>query len=41
MKELLTMELDNLIGNDETYGLIEEIQDEIVNAILPVSQADR
>jgi hypothetical protein len=29
------MELESLLGNDEEYGAIEELQEEIVSVILP------
>ncbi len=41
MKEFLKEELVKIIGNEEELGIIEEIQEEIVSAILPVSEADK
>jgi hypothetical protein len=41
MKDFLKEELVKIIGNEEELGIIEEIQEEIVSAILPVSEADK
>ncbi len=41
MKELLKEELNKILGSEEELGTIEEIQEEIVTAILPVSEADK
>lgn len=41
MKDLLKEELNKILGSEEELGFIEEIQEEIVSAILPVSEADK
>ena len=41
MVQMLEEDLIRLFGTDEEYGLIEEIQEEIVDAILPETDADK
>lgn len=39
--EMCKMELEKLLGNDEEYGTIEELQEEIISVILPESESDK
>lgn len=41
LREMLKADLENLLGNEEEYGTIEEIQEDIVTTILPESEADK
>lgn len=34
-------ELERILGTEEEYGLVEEIQEEIVTAILPETESDK
>ena len=38
---MLEEDLERILGNDEDYGMIEELQEEIVDFILPESDADK
>lgn len=41
MKQLLDEDILRIMGDDENYGQIEEIQEEIIEQILPITKADQ
>lgn len=41
MKELLEEDILRIMGDDENYGQIEEVQEEIIEQILPITKADQ
>ena len=41
LQSMIEGDLDRLRGTDEDYGVIEEIQEDIVDQILPMSDADK
>jgi peptide chain release factor 1 len=41
MVDLLQEDILRLMGDEETFGLIEEMEDEIVDKILPVREGDK